>query len=203
MSPVIKKKKEMYSKSNANVAKSIAFTWNAKLLDFLFLVETVEDCTYAFSFNQPCLYDRHGWSTGRKEDKGVERAKSFSEGRIHRDSRVHWQICWRAKRLLDMHPSLGPSAMQDPCWASTAHAWHDVCIFSLRWLYKTTRRKCYILTDVSYFSAFFFLGIAILYKQLYNLPHWTKYISACFSNNISRETNQRNSRERKIQKLLS
>lgn len=38
------------------------------------------DCTFVFSSSQACLHDRRGWSTGRKEDKGAERASHFQKG---------------------------------------------------------------------------------------------------------------------------
>lgn len=56
---------------------------------------------------------REGWSTGRGEYKGRDMPGRVDSPR--RRPRVHWQICQRAKSLLDMHPSFGPSAMQG--WA--------------------------------------------------------------------------------------
>lgn len=52
--------------------------------------------------------------TGRKEDKGAERASYFQKGGFAGIPRSIDKFAGGQKRLLGMHPSLGPSAMQDP-----------------------------------------------------------------------------------------
>lgn len=87
----------------------------------------LEDCIFAFSCSQACLYDRREWSTGRKKDKGAKRASHFQKGGFTGIPRSIDKFAGEQKGCLVCIPSLGPSAMQDPGWASTC-AWHDMCI---------------------------------------------------------------------------